>query len=705
MARDRRDELLEFAHAALSLRWLALASLIALGTLTPASVRTPPLFYLGILIYTLGLSLYAWRYADRALQAAQIGVVLDTVAIGVGMQVASDPHTFFYFGFVTAAVAGLLMARVGTAVIAGVVGLLQFPLVSGSVFTPNLYIAWGVAALALQAAGQVAAVATTHLRRRVNLQGLLASLGRISGLASTTAEAADRVLAEITGFLGAGSGSLMLFDPQDGRLEILAAYRLGDIYRQVRPRLDEGIAGWVTQAGQPVLLTPGASAPFPLLRKEIGSSMCVPVSSGGRPLGVLNVNRATDRAWFSPDDLVTAGLAARHIADILFRAQHERAIAATLMNVTSGFIGVSRAILRDPAVLWPVLLDQTRSLTGAQFAVLALERQDTGTLDVVASRGIAGQAALSFLPGLLAASTDGRLHVAGEHPHAGLAGSGRSGADNSGPIVACVPLRLENRKVGAIGLGLPGGTPVLPHQLEAVAALVAGAVHTARTANRLADIGVVEERRRIAREMHDGLAQTLADAMLQTDLSAMTAQGNPAQVTGDLKELRALLERGMRELREFMSELRREPETRGKLSAALEELGREFQRRDEIPTSVVVTGDAARLPSAAKYAILAIVRQALTNVRTHARATAVTIRAEIAPDACTTSVTDNGVGFDLAAFRAQPPGPQHLGLVSMEERAGLVGGQLEIDTAPGRGTTVRIRIPVSPIGHPTLSHG
>src|SRR2546426_934016 len=690
MAGDHRDELLEFAHAALSLRWLALAALIGLGTLTPVSVRTPPLFYVGILIYTLGLSLYAWRYADRAPQAAQIGVVFDTVAIGVGMQVATDPQTFFYFGFVTAAVAGLLMARVGTAAIAGVVGLLQFPLVSGSVFTPNLYIAWGVAALALQAAGQVAAVATTHLRRRVNLQGLLASLGHISGLASTTAEAADRVLAEITRFLGADSGSLMLFDPQDGRLEILAAYRLGDLYRQVRPRLDEGIAGWVTQAGQPVLLTPGASAPFPLLRKDIGSSMCVPLSSGGRPLGVLNVNRATDRVWFSPDDLVTAELAARHIADILFRAQHERAIAATLMNVTSGFIGVSRALLRDPAVLWPVLLDQTRSLTGAQFAVLALERQDTGTLDVVASRGIGGQAALSFLPGLLAASTDGRLHVAGDHPPAG----GESGGGNPGPVVACVPLRLETRKIGAIGLGLPGGALVSPKQLDAVATLVAGAVHTARTANRLADIGVLEERRRIAREIHDGLAQTLADAMLQTDLSTMTAQGNPAQVGGDLKEMRTLLERGMRELREFMSELRREPADRGKFSVALEELGREFQRRDEIPTAVVVTGDPARLPSAAKYAILAIVRQALTNVRTHARATSVTIRAEVVGETCTTSVTDNGVGFDLAAFRAQPPGPQHLGLISMEERAALVGGQLEINTGPGHGTTITVRIPL-----------
>lgn len=541
MAGDRRDELLEFAHAALSLRWLALAALIALGTLTSAPDRTPTAFYVGILIYTLALSLYAWRYSGRAPAAARMGVILDALAIGVGMRVGSDPHVFLYFGFVTAAVAGLLMTRVYTAAIAGILGLLQLPSLPGSLFGPNRYIAWGVAALALQAAGQVAAVATNQLRR--------------------------------------------------------------------------------------------------------------------------------------------------------LRAEHEQAIAATLMNVTSGFIGVSRALLRDPAVLWPVLLDQTRAITGAQFAVLALERQDTGTLDVVASRGIGGQAALSFLPGLLAASTDGRLHVAGEHSHAGSAGSRRN-AGSSALVVASVPLRLENRKIGAIGLGLPGGVPVSPHQLDAVGTLVAGAVHTARTANRLADIGVLEERRRIAREMHDGLAQTMADAMLQTDLSAMTAQGNPSQVTGDLKELRTLLERGMRELREFMSELRREPLDRGKFSVALEELGREFQRRDEIPTAVVVTGDAARLPSAAKYAILAIVRQALTNVRTHARATAVTIRAEMAAEMCTASVTDNGVGFDLAAFRAQPPGPQHLGLISMEERAGLVGGQLEITTAPGRGTTVTVRIPL-----------
>src|SRR2546428_8095732 len=212
------------------------------------------------------------------------------MALGGACRAATARRVFPCSGFAAAAVAGLLITRVATVAIAGVVGLLQFPLLPRSLFAPNLYVAWGVAALALQAAGQVAAVAATHLRRRVNLQGLLESLGRISGLASTTAEAGDRALAEIIGFLGAGSGSLMLFDPQDGRLEILAAYRLGDVYRQVRPRPGEGIAGGGTQAGQPVLLTPGASAPVPFLRKEIGSSKCVPGASWGRPPGGLKLN-------------------------------------------------------------------------------------------------------------------------------------------------------------------------------------------------------------------------------------------------------------------------------------------------------------------------------------------------------------------------------------------------------------------------------
>lgn len=298
-------------------------------------------------------------------------------------------------------------------------------------------------------------------------------------------------------------------------------------------------------------------------------------------------------------------------------------------------------------------------------------------IDIVATRGVAGPAARAYLPVLLAASTDGATHMT------------RPGEGE--PAVACVPLRVSSRSVGAIGIGLPQGATPAPSLLTAVAANIAAAVHTARTAHRVADIGIVEERRRIAREMHDGLSQTLADALLQTDLSAMTAQKDPVQTTSDLRELRTLLERAMRELREFMSELRRDTEANGGLLAALEALGRDFERRYEVPTAVVTSGEDNQLPSAVRHAMLAIARQALTNVRTHARATAVTIRGQVTESECTVSVVDNGVGFDLAAFRARQAG-HRLGLTSMEERAALVGGQLEIETTPGGGTTVTAHI-------------
>ncbi len=680
---NRRDELLEFAHAALSLRWLFLAALIAQEALTPAPGRTPPVLYVGILVYTLGLTLYAWRYPALATRAARAGIIFDTAAIAAGMQLAGRQQPFFLFGFVTAVIAGLLMGHPGAAVVAAVVGALQLPFLPGSLFTPGLYAAWGAAALALQAAGHTAAAGATRLHRRSRIATMLATLGTLTASPAPPAEAADRILMAIARFFRADSGSLMVLNPQDERLEILAAHRLDESFRQVRPRLGEGIAGWVVQEGRPVLLNPSAPSPVPLQRTEIGSSMSVPVISAGRPLGVLNLNRGAGRRWFSMDDLDTADLAAHHGEAVLLRAQHEHAVAALLTDAASGFSAVGRALSRDPAVLWPVLLDQARSFASAQFAILALEREDTGTLDIVAARGISGQTALAFLPGLIAASTDGQLHAAGE-----------SGTDSGGSVVACVPLRVESKTIGAIGLGMTGSVVAPPERLYAVAAQTAAAVHAARTAYRVTDIGLVEERRRIAREMHDGLAQTLADALLQTDLSAMAVQGDPVQVASDLKELRGLLERSMRELREFMSDLRREPETSSELPVALEAIGKEFQRRAETPTSVVVTGDASRLPSAVRHAVLAIVRQALTNVRAHAKAAAVGIRAEVTEDGCTASVTDNGVGFDLAAFRAGLPGSHHLGLTSMEERAALVGGRLEIETAQGHGTTITVRIPV-----------
>lgn len=671
-----RRSLAGFAQSVLSLRWLVLAAMIALEAVEPprTSIDIALPFYVGILVYSLALTLYAWRFPTRAEAAARVAVPFDLAAVLIGMQFTSHSREFFVLGFAVCAMAGLVLGRLGAAVVAAAVTLGQVPGLPGSLFAPDRYLSWGIAALGLLFTSSAAAV--IWAAREIRTDSALTTFD--AAVAAGRPDALDVALESLLGDLRADSGSIMVFDPEASRLEIVAARGLSDAHRHERPRLGEGIAGWVLQETRPLLLTPDASIPFSLSRQEIGSSLCLPLVIGARPLGVLNLNRAAGKPLFTPADLDRAGAMARHLRASLVEAQHERVFSAALVHLAAGQHEVGRALSRDPAVLWPVLLDVARTLTAARFAVLALERDDTGTIDIVSARGIDAPGAKRLLPDLLTASTQGKLHAV------------------DGPTATvCVPLRVQDRTIGAIAVGgLPANGSVPGKLLSAVAAHVAATVHTARTAYRIADIGVIEERRRIAREMHDGLAQTLADALLQTDLTAMASQSNPAQTGGDLKELRTVLERAMRELREFMMEMRREQEADSGLRASLESMGKEFERRNAIPVQVVFTGDDAQLPSAVRHAVLAIARQALTNVRAHAHATAVTIRGGMTDQECVASFTDDGVGFDLAAYRSRPPAAHHLGLTSMEERAALVGGRLQIDTASGRGTTVSVRVPL-----------
>lgn len=678
--RDRRDQLAEFAQTVLSLRWLALAALIAQEATASRPTPTPLVLYGGMLAYTLAFTLYGWRYPERVGKASRWTLPFDSLVVAAGMLWGAHPRSFLFLAYVVAALGGAFGGYGAASGIAGLVALVQFPSVSASLFRPDQYLGWGVVSLSLAAVGNGTAAVAAQLDHRLRQAWMVTQLQRIASQTSEIATGASAALEAVAGYFQADSGSLMVYDPQVERLEIVAAHQLGEAHQHARPMLGEGIAGWVAQEGRPILLTPKTTVPFHPTRAEIGSSMCLPVAAGGQPVGILNINRGTRKPWFTSRDLDAAHTLAQQLVGLLVLAQRERILPATVSSLAEAFSEVSQTLARDPAVLWPVLLDQARSLTRGRFAMLALEREDTGTIDIVATRGIAGPAARTYLPALLAASTNGTVHMHAI-PEGGQA------------AVACVPLRVSSQTVGAIGIGLPTkAAPSLP-MLSAVAAHVAAAVHTARTAHRVADVGVVEERRRIAREMHDGLAQTIADALLQTDLSAMGAQKNPAQATTDLRELRALLERAMRELREFMSELRRESETGGGLLAALEAVTRDFERRHEVPTEVVATGNDSRLPSAVHHAVLAIVRQALTNVRTHAKASAVSVRAQITDSACTVNVADDGIGFDLAAFRARQA-EHHLGLTSMKERASLVGGEFSIETAPGRGTTITVRIPL-----------
>jgi len=688
LARSRRDDLSAVIQAFLAIRWLALGVLIALGAMTPAStpIRPAILLYGGVLLYSIAFTVYLWRYPGQEESAARGILACDAAVVLVGMHIMPFPREFLFLGSVVAVLVGLLWGRSGATVVAGALALAQNPAAHASIFAPNHWLAWFLTAMSLLAVGNVGAAAAERLSDRARLAHTLTEISRTVAAAAPITDAAAAVLGAAAAYFRADTGSLMLFDPRTEYLEILAARGLADAYRQVRPRLGEGIAGWVAQGERAILLSPGSTVPFRLERPEIRSAMCVPILVARELLGVLNLNRTTTDRLFSQGDLDTAETLAHHLAALLWRAQQERTLPVLIGTLADGHSKVSSALSRDPVVLWPALLDLVRSITAAQFGVLAIEREDTGNLEVVGARGIDGTSARDLIPALLAATTHGTIHVA----------EGTRDGRVHAPLVSvtCVPLFMRSRAIGALALGLPEGG-AYPHSLlEAVAAYVAAAVGTALTARRVADIGAVEERRRIAREMHDGLAQTLADALLQTDLAAVTAQSDRAQAASEMKGLRALLERAMRELRQFMAELRRDDAAERRLFPALDALAREFDSRYHLQVTVVATGDDTNLPPAVWHAVLAITRHALVNVQAHAQAACVILRAEATDERCTVSITDDGAGFDVGAYRALGHASHHLGLTSMEERAALVGGRLQVESAPNHGTTVMIHIPL-----------
>ncbi|HEY3247214.1 MAG TPA: GAF domain-containing sensor histidine kinase [bacterium] len=681
-----RDDWPELAAAIVAVRWVVLAALIVLETRQPEPGAAPfPLLYVygAFALYVSALTLYTLQRPQRAAEVIGWSLVLDTAFVAAGAVAGGAPWLFLSLGLAVVALVGMFRGHAAATLTGAAVALAQFPLLPYSFFTPNLWIQWLIAAALILGTGNATAAAAVRLARRARVADALARIRAVSGAPGPVSEAAAAILDETIRLFDASSGSLMVVDPMARELEFLATRNLDEAHRKAWQRLGDGVAGWVAQEGQALLLSSGTTFPLPLKRPEIGSAMCIPVRTGGQPIAVLNVNRSTRQSRFTSADLGEAESVAQQAAALCMRAHQARRLSSLLTELADSHARVTTAFTRDPAVLWPALLDAVKSMTSAEFAVLALEQDLSGGFDLVGTQGITRAAARATLPALLAAASDGAVQAM------------RDPTAHEGHQLVCVPLTIGGHTIGAVGLGFEDDTQMSEQLLKATAAHVAAVVSTARAAYQVAEIGAVEERRRIARELHDGIAQTLADALLQTDLSTMAAQADPSQLPGDLRELRGILERSMRELREFMTELRRDELTDGRFFPALDALAKEFQRRHNLEAAVVTHGSDDHVSPAIRHAVLSIVRQALDNVRVHAQATQVTVRADVNDLECVVRVVDNGRGFDLAAYRMRQPTSHNLGLVSMQERAALVGAQFEIDTAPGRGTTVTVRVPLA----------
>ncbi len=206
-----------------------------------------------------------------------------------------------------------------------------------------------------------------------------------------------------------------------------------------------------------------------------------------------------------------------------------------------------------------------------------------------------------------------------------------------------------------------------------------------------------EERKRIARELHDETVQTLSLLCRRLDSLESSDEPLPSSVIEELRKSRKMSEGVVEGLRDFAKALR--PPTLDDLGivASIRRLLLELTERTGIKCQLKLLGEERRLPPDIMIGMFRIAQEALWNVGRHSKATDVLLTMTFAEYQARLDINDNGRGFNVPASLTVLSANGHLGLLGMQERAELLGGKLEIQSSPEKGTMISVTIPIPQI--------
>ncbi|CAN5856925.1 hypothetical protein BH23ACT1_BH23ACT1_00320 [soil metagenome] len=255
-----------------------------------------------------------------------------------------------------------------------------------------------------------------------------------------------------------------------------------------------------------------------------------------------------------------------------------------------------------------------------------------------------------------------------------------------------VPILFKGDIIGALYLADKVGAALFDEADERLVSLLAAhaavAIEQARLVEASRELSIVEERSRLARELHDATVQTLFSLSLTAEAAVSLLTSDPEAAAVEVRRIQELAQGVVAELRSLVFELRPpalDEEGLATLAKLLEVLGRVHGLSVEL-----VGSSQARLEPQIETGLLRIVQEALNNVVRHASAGRVRVAVEIGERAVTTTVADDGIGFDPQARAILS---RRLGLTSMRERAQALGGTTVISSQPGAGTTVSVTVP------------
>jgi signal transduction histidine kinase len=198
---------------------------------------------------------------------------------------------------------------------------------------------------------------------------------------------------------------------------------------------------------------------------------------------------------------------------------------------------------------------------------------------------------------------------------------------------------------------------------------------------------VEAERLRIARDLHDGPAQVLADLVLKAEILERIAQRTPEALPAELEEFRSLVRNAVGDMRRFMFDLRPDSLDDLGLVATMRRFSSEYQDRTGIVCHFNLSGEDRRIGPDLEEATFRIIQEALNNVNKHSEATKVEVSLSIQPERVIARIKDDGIGFDV---EAPPSEGRHLGLLGMKERAEALAGTFQLRSAPGKGVEIEV---------------
>ncbi|MEA2628713.1 MAG: hypothetical protein QOJ10_1173 [Chloroflexota bacterium] len=443
------------------------------------------------------------------------------------------------------------------------------------------------------------------------------------------------------------------------------------------------------------------SVGFPPNHPPMRSFLGAPVQAMGRIYGNIYLTEKRGAKEFSAEDersvviLATqAGVAIANASLYQESLRRERFLEA-LREITGAILEGAEA-----SSLLMSIAEHARALAGADAATILTTTSSADLLEVAAAVGahaqeVQGQSVPAtrsisgevIQTGKVLHTNDASTHAHAYQPIIRLG--------NVGPAIF-VPLRVRGRATGTLMVAnLRGGRPFDEGTIrltETFADQASVAIEYGRAQADLQRLGLMDERERIAKELHDGIIQSLFAVGMGLQSTALTATA--PQTASRIEKAVEELDRVIRDLRNYIFGLRPGILADRQLDQALRALGEEFHASSKVVTDVEVEAALAAILSSRSHEIVQLTREALSNVARHAHASHAVVRLTRKGRAAALAIEDDGVGFDVSARSAGN------GLRNMRERAKAMGATLRVTSRAGKGARLMVTFPSAVLGGP-----